>query len=154
NPTDLVISGSAQFLLGSGSAATLTVNGTPGSSFPYSIPAKSSLELVTSDGPNLQTGSVRITPGNGTNSPAAFSIISFKPSTITVSEMVIPAARSDPAFRTYVENADISLSGGVVVANPSGTQVDVTFSMSSLSGSSLGTANRMVPGNGHVAFLA
>ena len=55
-------------------------------------------------------------------SPSAFSILSEKPSTVTFSETVIPAARSAGAFRTYVENnAGASLSGGVVVANPAGT---------------------------------
>ena len=154
NPTDQVISGTAQFMLGSGSAATLTVNGSMGSSFPYSIEARSVQELATSGSGNVQTGSVRMTPGNGTNSPEAFSFLSFKPSTITVSEAVFPAVLSDTAFRVYVENSGASVSGGVVIANPSANQISVTFTLTSLSGSSLGSTSLQIPGNGQVSMLA
>lgn len=103
NPTDQSISGSIQFLLASGVPATLTANGVTNSSFAYTISAKSSVEFTTSNGSTFQTGSVRITPAAGASSPSGFSLLSYKPSTITLHEAVfLPGSAT--AFRLYVEN--------------------------------------------------
>jgi hypothetical protein len=151
NPTSAAISGSVQFLLPSGSPATLTVNGVSGTSFPYAIPAKSVVELLTSNGAGVQFGSVAITPALGASTPSAFALSISKPSTITVTEAVIPASSSSLASRVYVENSN-NVLGGILVANPSPSQANANFSLTSLSGSVLGTASNVpIPGNGQLA---
>jgi hypothetical protein len=153
NSTDLAISGTITFLTSAGTAATLTVNGTTGSSFPYSIAAKSLGEFVTSGGMTIQTGSIRIAPGGGSSSPAAFSIMSYKPSTITQSEGMVPGLTGVAASRTYVENGT-NLVSGVAVANPSPDPVDATFTLTNLSGTSLGSpAVVQIPANGQTAHF-
>jgi hypothetical protein len=152
NPTDFTITGAVQFLQPSGLVATVTVNGSTGTLFPYSIPPRASLDLVMT-GETFQLGSVRITPDQDSFSPTAMSILAIKPSTITQSEMVIPAAPALAASRMYVENGANPVTG-VIVANPSATPADATFTLTTLSGSVIGSSQPIsIPGNGQIANL-
>ena len=83
--------------------------------------------------------------------PSAFGILSYKPSTVTQSEAVFPASSPGGAFRTYVENTS-SIFGGILVANPAASQINATFSLTSLSGATLGSPVTLpIEGKGHLA---
>src|SRR5262249_2684832 len=125
NATDQAISGSVQFLLSTGFPAALTVNGSAGNAFPYSIPSRTLAEFATGGG-MFQTGSIRIIPTNNTSMPAAFSVLSYKPSTITNSEAVFAAGTGTQASRMYVESGT-NLFGGLAVANLSPALANATF---------------------------
>jgi hypothetical protein len=162
NTTDGAISGTVQFY-GEGSATaeaapvTLIVDGQRGSSFNYTIRARSSANLETSAPSGAtRTGSVRITPGGGTATPAAFAALSFSRNRVTVSQATIQAQPPANTFRSYVEmNSSVPLSGAIQsaisITNNSATAATVTFELTSLDGSNSGlTAAVTVPAFGHV----
>ena len=106
NPTATAVSGSVQFfsqgsVSAPGAALSLNVNGTVGK-FPYIIPAKSSVKLLTSGtSAGTDSGSVRITPAQGGVSPSSLVIFTFKPTTVTVAEAGGPVCGRTPHGCTW-----------------------------------------------------
>ena len=164
NIADTAISGTVQFY-GEGSATsaaspvTLTVNGQVGASFPYTIPARASINFQTS-GPNAlaaQVGSVRIMPTAGSNSPAAFTVFSLTNNGVTVSQAAVQAQPAGTAFRTYVEvnssnAAPGSIQSGFAIANISSTTATVNLELTSMDGINSGlSATVVVPAFGHLS---
>jgi glucose/arabinose dehydrogenase len=134
NPSDLPISGNAQFLNRSGQLIQAT---------PYSVQPRSSARiLTTSPTSDIQTGSVRLS----TPTPAV-SIFSFQSNGITVSQAGVPTIPLGTAFRAYVETGT-TIRSGIAVANPTTAAVDVALELSGL------TAILPIPANGQaVMFL-
>jgi hypothetical protein len=161
NPTDSTLSGNIQFFAPAGGAATLTMDGQPGSTFPYSIPPRSSRRFQSSGLGAAQVGSIRVAPSSGTPTPSGVEIFTFKAGGTTVSEAGVPALRAGNALRLYAEasgNFDASQIGsietGIAIANSSAAATTVTFELTRLDGSSTGlTGNVAVPGNGQTAVF-
>jgi hypothetical protein len=166
NPTDNFISGAVQFW-GQGSPgfpgqpANVIINGQSGSSFPYSMPPRTSSVFQTTGAPdNLMQGSARIVPDPGQKSPSGLGIFSFKNRAgFTISEAGVPTARPAAAFRMYVAATGNfgdfgSAQSGVAVANLSSNDAKVDFEATGLDGAAAGYSGSMViPGLGQRALF-
>ena len=163
NPTDSSITGTVQFF-GEGSATveatplTLTVNGSVGSTFNYTIPAKSAAPFETSaPAGTVRTGSVRISATGGTTPPAAFEVLSLTSGGVTVSQASIQAQFPATVFRSYVEMRDATaetdrIQSAIAIANNSATNATVNFELTAMDGTSTGlTASVNIAGFGHVS---
>ena len=161
NPTDSALTGNVQFFTPAGAAATLTIDGQSGSSFPYSIAARSSRRFQSSGLGATQAGSIRIIPSASNRTPSGLVIFTYKGGATTVSEAGVPALRTGNAFRLYAEasgNFDASQIGsietGIAIANASSSAATVTFELTRLDGTSTGlTGTTTVPGNGQTALF-
>ena len=149
NRADTTVSGTIRFLGTSGQALN---------TIPYSIPRRSSFKYTTpGTGASVQSGSVQITPGGGSETPAAVAIFSYQPAGVTISEAAIVSV-SGKTLRMYSEGfGEPGSSGarqsGVAVANLSSTPATVTLEQTRLDGTLLASATVNVPGNGQFAKL-
>ena len=160
NPSDSATSGFVQFFsTGSGSVAgqplNLTVEGQLGSTFTYSIPARSSVRLATAGlGGVIVPGSVRITSTAGTT-PTALAIFTNHGSGFTVSEAGVPSVIPSTAFRMYEYDCGDykgQIQTGVAITNPGATAVNVNIELTELWGAPAGfNVTIPVPANGQVA---
>jgi hypothetical protein len=160
NPEDSTITGSVQFLDPQGMPAALKISGQTDSSFPYSIPPKSSRTWQTSgEADPIATGSIVVTPATGAAAPVGVSIFSFRINGVTVTEAGVPASSASTAFRVYAETQgsfpDIgSIQSGFAIANPSSSTVGVTVELDQLDGTSLGlTGSFAIPPGSQKALL-
>jgi hypothetical protein len=162
NPTNTPMSGTVQFFNGGtatvpGAPLTLVVNNVSGTSFPYTIPARSAVKLLTSGaGTTTATGSVRVTPGGGAVAPSSLVIFAYKPAGVTVSEAGVAGVTGN-AFRLYVEGtaAPGAIQTGLAVANLGSTAGTLTFELTRLDGSPAATpVTRTLPANGQIALFA
>jgi len=155
NTTDQPISGSVQFSNNSGQTIALTVEGQAGTTFPYSIPARSSVRLGTSGSGSLTVGSVRVTPAPGNPAPSGLAIFSFRNAGVTVSEAGVPVLSPSTAFRMYeFECGDFQgqIQTGIAIANPSTANATVNVELTDLSGRATGmSATVTIPPGGQVA---
>ena len=128
----------------------------------YSIPPRSSTVLRTAgSAPAVQTGWVRVTPNNGTQTPTGVLIFSLRQNGVTVSEAGVPASPMSTAFRLFVESTGNMSAGqigsiqtGVALVNPSAASVQVTFELANLSGTSTGLIGRAtIPAQGHAGLF-
>jgi hypothetical protein len=162
NPTGNPISGGVQFFSAGtptapGVPISINVNGTAGTSFPYTIPAKSSVKLLTSGtSVPIATGSVRVTPGQGSVAPSSLVVFTFKPGAFTVSEAGVAGVPAN-ASRMYVEvsgsgTAPGTVQTGLAITNISATAATINLELFRLDGSSTGLSTPInLPGNGQVA---
>ena len=154
NPTESAMAGSIQFYTQSGGASVQQA---------YSIPARGSYRYQTAGaGPATSSGSIRIVPGFGGQTPSSVAIFSYRNAAgITVSEAGVPAVRSGVAFRLYTEAVGFfatssvgSLQTGFAIVNAAPAEAVVHFELSSLSGAPTGlSGNITVPGNGQSAMF-
>ena len=164
NPTETTMTGTVHFFgQGSGTTAvspvTLTLNDASiGSSFAYSIPARSSQRFTTSNpAGTVAVGSVRATPDGGSNTPSGLLIFSFVSGGVTVSEAGVPALPEGSAFRVYVESSGTpeqigSIRSGVAITDTSGASNTVTLELTNLDGSvALAAETLSIPPSGQVA---
>jgi len=158
NPTDSAMSGTVQFLDGTGASTELTVAGTTSDTFSYSLPRRSSFKLVTAGGvgPTIRSGSVWISPFPGNGTPTSLALFSYKPEVFTISEAGVPS-NAGTAFRMYAETSSSGAAGsiqtGIAVTNSSGSAASVTFELFKLDGTSalLAPVSISVPGAGQNA---
>lgn len=165
NQSDDALSGSVQFFgqgssTAAGQAPSITINGTVGTSFSYSIPARSSFKLVTAGtDAAVRVGSVRVASAAGSRTPSGLAVFSFRSGGVTVAEAGVPALAAGSAFRLYAEasgNAGQigSIQTGFAIANSASSTVTVNFELTTLDGASTGlTGSASVPGNGQVAMF-
>ncbi len=156
NPGDETLNGTLQFFSpGSPASAGQLV-----SSSTYAIAPRSSFKFVTTgSGSAVQTGSVRVMPGEGTPAPAGLAVFSFKRDQVTVTEAGVPALPVGSAFRLYAEasgnfNAGEigSMQTGFAIANSASSPVTVSFELTTLDGAQTGlTGTTTIPGNGQIA---
>jgi hypothetical protein len=156
------VTGSLQFRAQAGLAATVSIGGQPGSSFDYTIPARSSQKLQTSGvSASALAGSVRVVPAANGVAPSGVAIFSFRNGGNTVAEAGVPAAAAGNAFRVYAEasgnfaqSAVGSIQTGFAVSNLSDSPATVTIELSTLSGSSTGLVGTLtVPATGQTAIF-
>jgi hypothetical protein len=162
NPTDYALTGTLQFF---GQMAfspvpappiSVTVNGQTGSSFPYSIPPRSSVNMKTSGaGGSITVGSVRAVPKTFP-SPVGVSIFSEKNGGVTVSEAGVPSAASIQDIRLYAEATSdaAQIRTGFAIANLSNSPVNAPLELFGLDGTSTGlTGTLTIPANGQVQMF-
>ena len=166
NPTDSTVTGTVGFLgSGSGTMAALPVDlilddGSVGSNFAYSIPARSSRRITTSnpDG-TTSVGSVRATGEGGSAMPSGLVIFSFVSGGVTVSEAGVPALPEGSAFRVYVETSGIpghvgSVRSGIAITDTSGTLNTATLELTNVDGSlAVASQTLSIPPSGQVALF-
>jgi len=154
NPGDVAISGSVEF------SEAVNIGGQTATSFPYTIPPRSSRSLKTAGTASaVQSGSVKLTPASGTRTPVGLGIFSFRKSNITVSEAGVPAIKAGAAFRLYSEASGFfstqqvgSAQTGVAIVNAGSAAATVNFELTRLNGVSTGlTGVETIPPNGHIA---
>jgi len=159
NPTDSTMSGTVQFLDGTGASTELTVAGTTSDTFSYSLPQRSSFKLVTAGGvgPTIRSGSVWISPFADNGAPTSLAVFSYQPEGVTITEAGVPS-NAGTAFRMYVETSGSSgaagsIQTGIAVANSSGAAASVTFELFRLDGTSalVTPVSISVPGAGQSA---
>jgi hypothetical protein len=131
NPSDMPISGTAQFINRTGQTIQTV---------PYSLAPRSSARIVSAGSSSaVQMGSVRL------SSPAfAVSIFSLNANGVTVTQAGVPTLPAGMAFQSYVENGN-TIRSGIAIANPSATAVDVTLEINGI------TTTFSIPGNGQTA---
>ncbi len=164
NPTDSTMTGTVQFLgQGNGTTAASPVtlmldDGSIGSSFPYSIPPRSSQRFTTSNPTGtVSVGSVRAVVDSGNSAPSGLVIFSFASGGVTVSETGAPALPEASAFRVYVEGSGISeqigsVRSGVAITTTSDEPHTVTLELTSLDGETVAApAIVAIPPSGQVA---
>ena len=165
NPGDSPISGTVAFRdQGTSSrpaeAVAVTVDDITAPEFPYTVPARSSLQLRTSNPVGMtQVGSVRIAPSTGDRVPSSLAVFSFRNSAgTTVSEAGVSAGRSGTGWRLYAQVSEGALSEpgaidtGVAIANNTGQAITVHLELTTLEGEAVGVmASVDVPGNGQIA---
>lgn len=164
NTTDAAISGDVQFY-GEGTATvaasplTLNVNGQVAASFSYTVRARASVKLQTSGpiGVAAQVGSVRITPASGSAAPSAFTVFSFSPAGVTVTEATVQTQPAGNSFRAFVEVSSNTaqagaIQSGIAITNTSSAAATVNFELTTLTGASTGlTASAVVAASGHIS---
>jgi len=156
NPGDSAASGNIRFTDANGQSVTLTANGQTLDTFRFSIPKRSSFKLLTAgSSANVQTGSVHISPDNGSVAPVPLAIFSNNSEGTTVSEAAV-AAISGTALRMYVESSGTlgtigAVQSGVAIANLSSNPLGVTFDLTALDGTPLANGSMTLPANGQAA---
>jgi C-terminal processing protease CtpA/Prc len=161
NPTDSTITGTVLFRDGSGTNLTMNVDGVSGTSFTYSIPARTSQKLTTAgSAQSVQSGSVTITPAAASNAAPVVSVVfSFRQNGVTVNMAGIQAMGSASAYRLYGEaSGDFdkgtagSIETGVAITNRTSSAASVTVELFNLDGSPVGlSGNVVVPAGGQVS---
>jgi hypothetical protein len=135
----------------------LTVNnveGTNGSSFPYSIEPGGLFRFQTDGFPaDTKAGWVQLIPDTGTTTPVGSGVFGFNPNDVLVSESGIPAANATTHARVYVD-----LSGnhntGLAIVNVSGISSNITINAYQKDGVTAAGTNKPpipLPANGYTA---
>jgi len=155
NPTTSTISGSIQFRDASGSPTLVTSGGQLQSSFPYSIPGKSSFRFVTSStAPVLNSGSVLITPASGPT-PLAFAVFTLQQGSSTIAQTSMTSLAAS-ASRMFVESSgpDRRVRTAMAIANASPNPAIVNLELSTLSGVPVQFQSVTIPAFGRLAEFA
>ena len=138
NPTDETLTGAVKF--------ETSVN--------YSIPPRSTAQVVTSDmGAQIHTGAIHVDPAFGSKAPVASTVFSFVQNGVTVTESGAAATGIARAFRVFAEYGG-SLHTGVAVANSASSSSAVKFELLNMTGESSGYSGSLtLAGNGHVSIF-
>ncbi len=165
NPGDSPISGTATFRDQGTStrpaeASAVIVDNITASEFPYTLPARSSVRLRTSNpAGTTRVGSVRVAPSSGDRVPSSLAVFSFRNSAgTTVSEAGVSALPSGTGWRVYAQVSETALSEpgavstGLAIANNSDEAITVQLELTTLDGEAVGvTGSVEIPGNGQIA---
>jgi sugar lactone lactonase YvrE len=141
NPTDAVISGTAQFKHN---------NGTVDSALPYMIPARSSRRFVADTASSSPvTGSVLISPSANTPSPTPLAVFGFAPDGTTTTQTGVPATVGTD-FATYVESSGLSAAemtdSGIAIANTTDQHTAVFLRLATSVGQPFGQSASLMLG--------
>jgi hypothetical protein len=138
-----------------GSALTVGAeDGTRRSVFAYSIPPGGVFTLQTNGASeSLLTGSVRVTPSQGTTSPAGAGIISYSSGGIRITESGVPSAVPTTHARIFVDQS-AGHDTGLAIASPGASAAQVAIRAYQTDGSTPAsgtTASVSLNGGGHFA---
>jgi hypothetical protein len=157
NPTDTPILGNLEFRDNNGALVSVPIGGQSATTFPYSIPGRSSRKLVsTGAGLPLTSTAVQVVPQGGTARPAALVLFSYRPLNITFSEATVPVI-SALTSRLYVESSKstqpaLNVQSAIAVANKTAASVGVNFELIHVDGTSTGLfASVTLPPNGRLS---
>ena len=122
------------------------------STFSYTISPRGYYRMETSGTAEaITTGAVRIVPALNTGSPAAFGIVSFRSSGVTVTEASLQAVPMAQNYRAWFEMSD-NVQTAIAIANPSPVPAIVSIEALTLSGAPAGFSGTLtIPGNGEVS---
>jgi hypothetical protein len=134
----------------------MRVNGTAGYSFPYRIPPRGMVRMITQTVDRVDGGSVHVVPGRNSSAPAGLSILTHKRNNVTVSQAAVPAMASGRAYRTYVQSqgrrgATGSVHTRLAIANPSRVSAILNLELTTLDGKAFGGRETLVvPAGGQI----
>ncbi len=158
NTTGSTETGTIAIFDDNGSALSVRpVGGSVASSFSYSIPA-SGFFVFQTDGSaaTTRTGSAKVTPNSGTNSPVGAGVFSFSPGGVLVTESGVPAAAPTTLARLYIDKS-AGHDTGIAIVNPSGTAGSVVlkaFRTDGITSAGSGPATVNLAPGGHKAAFA
>jgi hypothetical protein len=157
NISDELESGTLKLYNDGGSALTVTdSNGSAGSLFSYSIPAKGAWVFETNGSPAAaDIGSVQIVPDSGTLTPAGAGVFRYTSGGITATETGIPSATATTHARVYIDRTS-GHDTGIAVAGIDGTAVNLSVRAYALNGSTAVSQPETIAlsGKGHYSAFA
>src|SRR4030095_9371454 len=119
NPTDSVLMGTVQFIGSESYGLSVTADGVPSSTVPYTIAPRSSFRFSTANASSaLHLGYVTVVAADQDTVPESIAIVSYSNQGITVTEAGVYGATPATAFRTYAW-AQGNVRSLVAIANPS-----------------------------------
>ena len=139
NPTDQRLSG------------TVNMDAT----YPYAIAPRSSVKITSANSDLLRTGSVVITPAQGSRSPIVSSVFRLVSNGITVTETGIATTGDAPSFRVFAEsNSGQHLQTGIAIANTAASVANIQFELLKLDGKPSGyTGSTTLGPDAHMAMF-
>ena len=155
NTTGSAEAGTLRTFADDGSALVVRpINGTAGTSFPYSIPANGASIFTTDGSPqNVNIGWIQLTTTSG-STPAGAGVFRLRQGGIVVTESGVPSAAPTTHARVYIDKSG-GHDTGLAIGNPGSSTLNLTLTAYQQNGSSLiGTANATLNANGHAARFA
>ena len=150
--SNAVISGSILLTGSDGNPLNLTSNGTTASRFAYQLAPNGTQELeFTSSSGELLRGYATVTLEQGPALPSATAIFRFRDGDDPISEAGVAAVAPTNRARIFVDNVDTLT--GVALAIPGAPATDIEFTLLSLQGDVLQSAERNLPANGQTAIF-
>jgi hypothetical protein len=172
NPGDSACEGSMQFYdqgneVTPGRAISISVDGSIGTSFGYSIPGRSARHMkmsnaglsLTDPGSSLKVGSVVVTPNTDNYAPTVLVVFSHNSGGVTDTEAGVSSVLPSTAFRMYVESrgsfgSSGSIQSGFALSNPSSEPVSVNLELTTMSGEPTGLSTSMeLPARGQKSMF-
>jgi hypothetical protein len=158
NPTSTVLTGTIQFFSpgNDGTPAqpiSLSLNGTVGTSFDYSIPPGGVQKVISEGiGAVVQSGSVRIRATLGQQAPAGILTYALRQGGVTVSMTGLSFERPGRTFKSFVQHSTFArISSGIAIANPSSEPALVSLTLRDSSGNERGSHILTLAPNAQVA---
>ena len=152
NSINAAISGSILLTGSDGNPLTLTSNGVSASQFAYELSPNGTQELeFTSSSGELLRGYATVTLGQGPTLPSGTAIFRFRDGDNPISEAGVEAVLPTDRARIFVDNVDTQT--GVALAIPGAPATDIEFTLLSLQGDVLESAERNLPANGQTAIF-
>ncbi len=152
NSINAAVSGSILLTGSDGNPLTLTSNGASASQFAYALSPNGTQELeFTSASGELLRGYATVTLTQGPSLPSGTAIFRFRDGDDPVSEAGVAAVPPTDRARIFVDNVDTLT--GVALAIPGAPATDIEFTLLSLQGDALQSAERNLPANGQTAIF-
>jgi hypothetical protein len=161
NTQDSPVSGTVSFTDSSGNTIAVPVGTvTSGlSSFSYTIPQSRTLKFIlSSTGPDVQSGVIRVTPNSGDHTPVLLAAFAYIRGGTRLSDAVVMGVQGTQ-LRTYIETSNVgsigSVQSGLAIANASPATANVTLQLFTLAGTATGLSSTLtIPAGGKVAKFA
>ncbi|MBZ5534542.1 MAG: DUF11 domain-containing protein [Acidobacteriia bacterium] len=155
NPSDATEAGIVQILDNNGAPLGVHRVGDPAgsnSTFTYSIPPFAAFVLSTDGSPSvINTGSIQVTPGIGTNTPVGQALVTFTQAGILVTESGVSPATPTTHAHIFIDQSD-GHDTGLALASPSSVPFQVKVTAFQPDGAiQLGSGVIDLKGNGHDA---
>ncbi len=150
NPRNSPVTGSLRFFTSTGLSMSLSIGSIRAAKFDFAVPAKSSLRLQTQGDSNpVQSGWALLTSSAPLEGVALFQ---FWSQTHLITEAGVSRSTPVKAAQLYCTSLG-DVSTGVGVANISTQLIKMTFTLTSLNGSLLATADRELGASQHSALF-
>jgi sugar lactone lactonase YvrE len=123
--------------------------------YPYTVPPRSSAKVVSSNWDTLRTGNIRVTGSGGMPLPVVSTVFSLTTNGITVTQTGIATTGIASGFDVYVESDPArQLQTGIAVANTTSNAAPVNFQLLTLDGRPTGyNGSVSTDPNGHIAMF-
>ena len=143
NPTSAAITGTLKFRNPLGQQM--------GPAIDYALSPKSARPIST-DGTGVDTnvGSVLVSPGPGSATPAGSLVFTYRKGGVRVTEAGISLAPAATSFRLYVE-ASADVQSGIAIANPTSTAATVRLDLIDMNGATVASSSVIVGPESHSA---
>jgi YD repeat-containing protein len=121
--------GTVRFIDDTGSALTvrLASGGNAAGQFPYSIPPRGLVRIVTDGSPSkVNIGWAQVSPDSGSASPVGAGIFSYSPEGVLITESGVPSAVATSRALIYVDRSG-GHDTGLAVSNPTRSSLRLTM---------------------------